>query len=268
MTDNTTSKLLVNEAEATQRIIKQINIGKELLERQPASEQELDKLERETSKWTDYNKTLFDNLFDKSPLFGWHGSVMVAVTGQSLYEDIDDHKENISRWINDLESIYERLKLYEELPNNTQQPMNNDTVSNENKKIFIGHGRSHIWRALKDFIVEELELPYEEFERISTAGNSISNRLEEMLEESCIAFIIMTGEDEHADNLLHARENVIHEVGLFQGRLGFEKSIILLEDGCERFSNIEGLIYISFPKWNIEAAFERIRKVLKRESII
>ena len=268
MNDNKVPKLRVSRTEASEKIRSRIDIGKELLERQLSSEQELTVLERETSKWTDYNKMLFDTLFDKSPLSAWHGSVMVAVAGQSLYEDIDDHKENISRWINDLESIYDRLEIYEELPSNTQQPTNQDTMDNENKKIFIGHGRSHIWRALKDFIVEELELPYEEFERISTAGNSISNRLEEMLEESCMAFIIMTGEDEHADNLLHARENVIHEVGLFQGRLGFDKAIILLEDGCERFSNIEGLIYISFPKWNIEAAFEKIRKVLKRESMI
>ena len=267
MTDNTTSKLLVNEAEATQRISKQINIGKELLERQLSSEQEFDKLESETRKWTDYNKTLFNALFDESPLSFLHGSNIVGITGQSLGEEISSHKEDISRWINDLESIYEQLELYEELPNNTQHTMNNDTMNNENKKIFIGHGHSHIWRALKDFIVEELELPYEEFERISTAGKSISNRLEEMLEESCMAFIIMTGEDEHADNLLHARENVIHEVGLFQGRLGFEKAIVLLEDGCERFSNIEGLIHISFPMGNIEAAFEKIRDVLKREPI-
>jgi hypothetical protein len=33
-----------------------------------------------------------------------------------------------------------------------------------------------------------------------------------------------------------------HEVGLFQGRLGFEKAIVLLEDGCEEFSNIKGLV--------------------------
>ena len=36
--------------------------------------------------------------------------------------------------------------------------------------------------------------------------------------------------------------NVIHEVGLFQGRLGANKAIILLEDGCEEFSNIQGLV--------------------------
>ena len=88
-----------------------------------------------------------------------------------------------------------------------------------------------------------------------------------MLEESCIAFIIMTGEDEQADGSFRARENVIHEVGLFQGRLGFEKAIILLEDGCKRFSNIEGLIYIPFPKGDITASFEKIRDVLESHNI-
>ena len=45
-----------------------------------------------------------------------------------------------------------------------------------------------------------------------------------MMSTSCFAFLIMTGEDEHADESKHARENVIHEAGLFQGRFGFETS--------------------------------------------
>ena len=267
MKDKPLAKLRVKKAEASEQIRSRIDRGKELLERQIFSEQEFDKLQSETWKWVDYNKTLFNTLFDESPLSEYHGSTIVGITGQSLGEEIISHKGSIANWITDLESVYEQLDLYKELPNNTQHIMSNDTTNNENKKIFIGHGRSHIWRALKDFIEGELKLPYEEFERISTAGKSINNRLEEMLEESCIAFIIMTGEDEQPDGSLRARENVIHEVGLFQGRLGFEKAIILLEDGCARFSNIEGLIYLSFPKGNIKAAFENIREVLKTHNI-
>ena len=62
--------------------------------------------------------------------------------------------------------------------------------------------------------------------------------------------------------------NVVHEAGLFQGRLGFTKAIILLEDGCQGFSNIEGLGQIRFPKGNIQSAFEEIRRVLEREGLI
>ena len=263
MTDNKTSKLRVSRAEASERISKQIDIGKDLLEGQPASEQELTALERETRKWTDYNKTLFGTLFDESPLPDSHGSPFLLIVSRSLSKKITDHMENISRWINQLESIYRQLELYEELPSNTQQTMNN-----ENKKIFIGHGGSLVWRELKDFIEGTLELEYEEFNRVSTAGHFTGNRLKEMLDESCMAFLIMTGEDEQTDGSLHARENVIHEVGLFQGRLGFKRAIILLEEGCKDFSNIHGLIYIPFPKGKIGAAFEEIRRVLQRESIL
>jgi predicted nucleotide-binding protein len=77
----------------------------------------------------------------------------------------------------------------------------------------------------------------------------------------------MTGEDAHPDGQ-HARENVIHEVGLFQGRLGFERAIVLLEDGCRSFSNIDGLGQIRFPKGDVNAKTEEIRQVLEREGIL
>ena len=179
-----------------------------------------------------------------------------------------DHKEDIVNWIHDLDSIYEQLELYEELPNNTQQAVNNSPINNENKKIFIGHGRSHLWREFKDFLVETLGLEYEEFDRISAAGKSINNRLEEMLDKSCMAFLIMTGEDEHLDGSSHARQNVIHEIGKCQDRLGSEGAIILLEKDCEKFSNMGDIIYIDFAKGNIKETFGEIVRVLIRESII
>ena len=95
-------------------------------------------------------------------------------------------------------------------------------IPNNHTRIFIGHGHSHVWRELKDFIEDTLKLSTEEFNRISPAGYSTKERLKEMLEVSCMAFLIMTGEDEQADGSLRARNNVIHEVGLFQGKLGFE----------------------------------------------
>ncbi len=78
----------------------------------------------------------------------------------------------------------------------------------------------------------------------------------------------MTAEDEHADTTKHARENVVHEVGLFQGRLGFTRAIVLMEEECTEFSNLSGVGQIRFPKGNIEAKFEAIRQVLEREGIL
>jgi len=78
----------------------------------------------------------------------------------------------------------------------------------------------------------------------------------------------MTAEDERSDGTRHARENAIHEAGLFQGHLGFERAIILLEESRTEFSNIRGLTRIRFPAGRIKAAFEEIRMVLEREGII
>lgn len=134
--------------------------------------------------------------------------------------------------------------------------------------VFIGHGRSLIWRELKDFIQERLSLPSDEFNRVPVAGVTNIARLSEMLDAAAIALLVMTAEDEQADGAYHARMNVIHEAGLFQGRLGFSKAIVLLEQGCEEFSNIQGLGQIRFPKGNIRASFEEIRLVLEREGLI
>lgn len=135
-------------------------------------------------------------------------------------------------------------------------------------KIFIGHGRSADWRDLKDFLVDRLGLSYDEFNRESAAGISTSTRLEEMLDNAAFAFLVMTAEDENSEGQKQARMNVIHEVGLFQGKLGFRKAIILLECGCEEFSNIVGLGQIRFEAGRLRDKSEEIRQVLEREGIV
>ncbi len=135
-------------------------------------------------------------------------------------------------------------------------------------KVFIGHGGSEAWLVLKNFLTDRLKVDCDEFNDESAAGVATVGRLRTMLEQAQFAFLVMTAEDVHADGKPHARENVIHEAGLFQGRLGFERAIVLLEEGCAEFSNIHGLTHIPFPRGNIRAAFEDIRLVLEREGII
>ena len=75
----------------------------------------------------------------------------------------------------------------------------------------------------------------------------------------------MTGEDKTEDGGIRARQNVVHELGLFQGKLGFTKAIVLLEDGTEEFSNIHGINQIRYGKGNIKKTFGEVLATLKRE---
>lgn len=134
--------------------------------------------------------------------------------------------------------------------------------------VFIGHGHSGSWRELKDFVQDRLGLPWDEFNRVPVAGVTNIARLSEMLDAAAIALLVMTAEDEMADGAVQARMNVAHEAGLFQGRLGFTKAIVVLEEGCAEFSNIQGLGQIRFPKEKIGAVFEEVRRVLEREGLV
>jgi predicted nucleotide-binding protein len=86
-----------------------------------------------------------------------------------------------------------------------------------------------------------------------------------MLKASSVALLVMTGEDETNEGKLRARENVVHETGLFQGRLGFSRAVVLLEQGTEEFSNIHGIEQIRFAKGNIKEAFGDVLAFLERE---
>jgi predicted nucleotide-binding protein len=143
-----------------------------------------------------------------------------------------------------------------------------DATATVPRSVFIGHGRSLLWRELKDIISDRLSLPWDEFNREAVAGYTTGERLQAMLSQAAFAFLVLTAEEEHTDRTLHARSNVIHEVGLFQGRLGSHRAILLLEDGCAEFSNIAGLSQIRFPRGDIAARFEEVRRVLERERLL
>jgi predicted nucleotide-binding protein len=135
-------------------------------------------------------------------------------------------------------------------------------------KVFFGHGGAAVWKEFRDYVRDRLQLDWDEFKREATAGYTTKERLEQMLDDAAFAFLVMTAEDERADGTKVARANVIHEVGLFQGRLGFKRAIVLLENGCEEFSNIHGVTQIHFDRTNTAAKFDEIRQTLEREGLV
>jgi predicted nucleotide-binding protein len=131
--------------------------------------------------------------------------------------------------------------------------------------IFIGHGRCALWRDLKDHLTDKHDYKIEAYETGARAGHTIRDVLDDMANKSSFAILVMTGEDEDKDGKLNARPNVIHEIGLFQGRLGFTKAIVLLEEGTEEFSNLFGIQQLRFAKGNIKEVFGDVLATLKRE---
>src|SRR5258706_2456350 len=83
------------------------------------------------------------------------------------------------------------------------------------QSVFIGHGRSPLWARLQLYLQGELGLRVINFESESRTGESVVSILAKMLGEANFAILILTAEDETATGSMRARQNVIHEVGLF-----------------------------------------------------
>lgn len=135
------------------------------------------------------------------------------------------------------------------------------------RAVFIGHGRRKDWEQVRDRLTT-LGIEVDEFNVDPTAGITTVERLTHMLDRACFAILVMTAEDKQADGRVNARQNVVHEIGLFQGKLGFQKSIIVMEKRVGRFSNIDGLTYIPYAKGKIARAFPEIERALRRERVI
>jgi predicted nucleotide-binding protein len=131
-------------------------------------------------------------------------------------------------------------------------------------KIFIGHGHGTQWRDLKDHLTDKHGYQVAAYEVGVRSGYTITNILAEMLAESSFALIVMTGEDETADGRMRARQNVVHELGLFQGKLGFQRAIMVAESTVEPLSNLDGVQHIQFTH-NITETYGDVLATLRRE---
>jgi hypothetical protein len=135
-------------------------------------------------------------------------------------------------------------------------------------KVFVAHGHGQDWETLVAML-REWNLPIDSFEARSTAGMLVPTRWQEMLNRARLAFALMTGDDPGASgDTKRARQNVIHEIGLCHARLGIFDTIVLIAEGTEKFSNIEGVIYIEFREGRLHERRDIIKGCLVERGIL
>jgi predicted nucleotide-binding protein len=129
--------------------------------------------------------------------------------------------------------------------------------------VFITHGRSNDWRAVQTFIEKDIRLSTIELGQEANMGRTIIEKLIDNAERCNCAVIVMTGDDVLNEDEARVRENVMHEIGFFQGRYGRNFVVLLHEDGVNIPTNLAGVAYIAFPKGNIEAGLHVLQRELK-----
>lgn len=129
------------------------------------------------------------------------------------------------------------------------------------RRVFISHGRSNDWRQVQPFIERDVGLATLELAQEPSQGRTIIEKLVDNSDRCDSAVIVMTGDDLAHSDAPRVRENVMHEIGFFQGAFGRCAVILLHEEGVSIPTNLSGIVYVPFPKGGIEASFH----VLQRE---
>lgn len=141
-----------------------------------------------------------------------------------------------------------------------------EKVENEErpKRVFISHGRSKEWYKVQAYIEKDINLATLELAQEPILGRTVLQKLNDESSRCGYAVIVMTGDDIVGEEV-RARENVMHEIGFFQGKYGLQNVTLLHEEGVNIPSNIHGLVYIPFPKDTVEATFGALTRELKAQ---
>jgi predicted nucleotide-binding protein len=165
--------------------------------------------------------------------------------------------------IKDVVVILERSKL---LVGQAARIKNQEVTHNMKampKVVFISHGRNAAWRELQHYLTSEQKIESLELSQQPNRGRTVINKLNEVSDQCSYAVIVMTGDNLDIDGKPYARENVMHEIGFFQGKYGLDRVCILYENGTNIPSNLSGVVYVEFPKDVIKAAFPELLREIK-----
>jgi hypothetical protein len=132
-------------------------------------------------------------------------------------------------------------------------------------RVFVSHGHDETTRLLvTQFLEGRLQHAPVVLKEDIGGARAIVEKLEESSKDIDCALVLLTGDDATEAGGTRARQNVIHELGYFQGLLGRDRIVLVLEEGVESLSNIAGLEHISFPRGKVRSAFEDIRLALEK----
>ena len=133
-------------------------------------------------------------------------------------------------------------------------------LNHQNNKVFVVHGHDE---ALKEKVARLLEKQGLEAIILSEQANKGKTIIEKFEENSVVgaAICLFTGDDigkekSEAVEKQRARQNVVYEAGYFMGKLGRERVIMLVDEGIELPSDLQGVVYTDSESWKTEVLQE------------
>lgn len=136
------------------------------------------------------------------------------------------------------------------------------------RAVLVAHDGGSQWQTLRRFLQEDCRLTVHTLSRAQPDGGDVTRLMHDQLGRCGFAVSVLTASRVMAGGRRRASEEIVHQVGVFQGYYGFGRVAILAEEGCEQFSNNAGLIRMSFPPGRIDSTFVQLERMLVREAVL
>ena len=161
---------------------------------------------------------------------------------------VEDRRADLQTHMRRLKSVHDRLGIW--VDDATDPDVDHEV--DLNGPIFVVHGHDEAAlntavRLLERTTNREVIVLREQ----ANSGRTVIEKFEVHAASSAFAVVLVTGDDvggpRGADTKElrgRARQNVVFELGFFFGKLGRSRVAVLLEEGVEKPSDLEGLVYI------------------------
>jgi len=133
--------------------------------------------------------------------------------------------------------------------------------------VFISHDGNPQWLELRDFVQGDCRLPVYDLD-MSDPEIDVAQAVRDVLGRCGFAICLLSVDSETITGAGRADQDIVHQAGLFHGRYGFGRVALLVEDGCEVFSNAAGLVRLPFPRGRVDATFLEVERILIREGLL
>jgi predicted nucleotide-binding protein len=157
-------------------------------------------------------------------------------------------------------------------------PSPSQSIPLDKNKVFLSQAHnSSVAGIVRELIERHLALQVVVYTDSALIGKGPFENLEAMVSQCGYAVIVLTKDDQVIGRTTvsvqedsprgrkRGRQNVIHEIGYCQGRMGVERVLILFEDGVEIPSNIAYLHGQPIKSGNIEDVYRFLAKHLKKK---
>jgi len=170
---------------------------------------------------------------------------------------------------NDLyDTFYENFnRIWDESKSSLEKLTRISSSRIENNTIFISHGQNDFYREINNYLVNEYKLPTVYDERDFLKGNTYIENIEMLVNDSSYGLVVLTKDDEFEKEKWRARQNVIHELGIFQNAFGRTNTLVLKEEGVDFPTNLNGMNEYQINLNNHADIYNKIGSWLRQRGI-